>query len=429
MTKRKFLVIQQYLSKDVLMYYDELFSSIYHDVGGFTNQQSIKVFQQGRRLSLYGVRGVGKSTAMNGILYFGLKNHQLPKPLPITIKVSGASAIENSTELQDKFYRSVLAGIIEARNIKKKVNILAEMAKNYAPWIAHKITEAAGLIFPPIALSSDIAEKGVKWLLKKLNQKEIEYLITSKDVDVQHSTDLLISYILERDVEPIFIIDELDKVRDDSILSDFFDGNQSWFMQKRVILSLSYTFGESIRSAVVSSVRRFSDVEPFQGVLSIEDASKIILSRAFVGLSQLIKDEKKAYVNANKIFPKETIKTLVDVAAPITHLILEKAYKAIENAIFESSDVVEPRHVLLEEEAVEKPTELELSVLNELNKGKLTPIDLAEILSKHKSSISRILSQMMKKNWVTRTGLGKRAYYSITEKGLSARMRGIRNEA
>ena len=45
----------------------------------------------------------------------------------------------------------------------------------------------------------------------------------------------------------------------DTVLSDFFDGNQAWFQGKQGIISLTYTFGESIKEAVASSAKRVID--------------------------------------------------------------------------------------------------------------------------------------------------------------------------
>ena len=104
---------------------------------------------------------------------------------------------------------------------------------------------------------------------------------------------MLINHLEENGSLPVFAIDELDKVSSDTLLSDFFDGNQAWFQGKRGIISLTYTFGEAIKEATTSSVRRLSKVEIFPGVTKQEDAKKIIYQRAFVGLSQIKNMRKK----------------------------------------------------------------------------------------------------------------------------------------
>ena len=102
---------------------------------------------------------------------------------------------------------------------------------------------------------------------------------------------------------------------------------------------------------------------------------------------------------------------------------LERTYEAIQKAIDSGSKTVTPEHVLEEENETQSPTSLEHEIMKELNKGRLTPSDLGDRLDKHQPSIVRTLKEMMKKNWVTRVGVGKRAYYSLTMRGDSAMRR------
>jgi len=80
-----------------------------------------------------------------------------------------------------------------------------------------------------------------------------------------------------------------------------------------------------------------------------------------------------------------------------------------------------PEHVFKEE--IEIPTQLEYQMLKELSKGRLTPTDIASRLDKTSSSVVRSLKEMMNKNWLTRVGVGKRAYYSLTARGDTATKR------
>ncbi|GAH42331.1 unnamed protein product, partial [marine sediment metagenome] len=212
----------------------------------------------------------------------------------------------------------------------------------------------------------------------------------------------------------------LDKVNLDTMLSDFFDGNQSWFQGKRGMLSLTYTFGESIKESVVSSVRRLSTVEMYPGVITQGDAEKLIHSRAFLGISQIQKNEKSATETTQKLFPPETIKTILNVSAPNTYLMLERTYEAIQRAVDSKSKTVMPEHVFKEEIELEIPTELEYQILKQLSKGRLSPSEVAGRLNKASSSVVRSLKGVMNKNWVTRVGVGKRAYYSLTARGDAA---------
>jgi DNA-binding MarR family transcriptional regulator len=274
-----------------------------------------------------------------------------------------------------------------------------------------------------LALASGAAEKGTEWLVRKLKKPDIESILTSTLTDTKHAADILISHLEKSGTFPVFVIDELDKVNSDTILSDFFDGNQSWFQGKQGIISLTYTFGESIKEAVASSAKRVSTVEMYAGVTRLEDAETIIHSRALQGISQICPTEKAAIETTGELLPPETIKAILNVAAPNAFQMLERTYEAIQKAIDSGSKTVTSEHVLEEETESQNPTSLEHEIMKELSKGRLTPSDLGDRLDKLQPSIVRTLKEMMKKNWVTRVGMGKRAYYSLTMRGDSAMRR------
>jgi len=186
-------------------------------------QRSQRIVKQNRRISIYGVRGVGKTTAMQGVLWHALSKFEDLKIMPVTITVRGVKSSANVKELEDAFYRSVISGILRVAEFKKKESRLKAEAKKYAPWIGRKITEAFSLIFPPLALASDIAEKSIKWLVDRFRQTDIQSILTSTTIDIKHAADILTYRLEEEGVSLLFAIDELDKVSSDTLLSDFFD--------------------------------------------------------------------------------------------------------------------------------------------------------------------------------------------------------------
>jgi len=414
---------QQFLTRELVTYEDELFALLYQDIGGFASDKCDEVVNQGRRISIYGVRGVGKSTAMQGILWNSLTIAKDSRVLPVTVVVGGAKAAQNLRELEDGFYRSVIAGIAQTSYFKRREERLRSAVSRYAPWVSRKITEALGVVIPPLSLASELAEKSVNWLVGRMSKPDIRTVITSKEVDVRQGADLLIRQLSDSGLVPVFAIDELDKVSSDTILSDFFDGNQSWFEGKRVVVALTYTFGESVKETVASSIRRLATVEMYPGITTEADAERILRARAYVGLSQVERDENVARKTAESIFPPETIKAILNVSAPNAHLMLERAYGGVSNALRSKAPEVLPEHVVEEEAEIQIPTNLERSILKELSKGRLSPVDLSERLDKKGSSIVRSLGKMMQANWVVRVGAGKRAYYSLTARGEAAARR------
>jgi hypothetical protein len=417
---KELVAAQQFMTRNLLSFEDELFSLLYRDIDDFASKQTPKIITQRRTTSVYGPRGVGKTAAMQGVLLQALDETIEDPIIPITITVKGANTALNIKELNDVFFRSVLSGILDVSKFKRRENALKDGTKKYAPWVARKMTEALSIIFPPLGLASDASEKGMKWLVGQLHKPDIESILASTETDTRHAVDILIRYLEESGACLVFSIDELDKAPSDTLLSDFFDGNQAWFQGKQGIISLTYTFGESIKETVASSVKRFSTVEMYRGVTKLEDAENIILSRAFLGVSQVCQNEKAANDVIRTILPAETIKAILNVSAPNTFLMLERTYAAIQKAIDTNSKTVTPNHVFEEETETLIPTQLEQEIMKELGKGRLTPSDLSEQLEKYSSSIVRALQEMMKKRWVTRVGKGKRAYYSLTMRGDAA---------
>lgn len=414
--------IQQYILKNSFTYDDETFPLVYHDINNFADKHCEEVFKHKRRLAIYGTRGTGKSTAMQALLYYGIINKMVDKPMPINVTVMGTPSVKDTSQLTDLFYRSILRGIFYLIESKKEYNEMKNKKhyiNKYAPWIGGRIADTCSLLFPPLILASNIAEKGLNWLVKSYSKIDFNQFLFDKNIDAIQASNMLISRFKKKGFEPIFLIDELDKIIEDKILSDFFDGNQAFFMNEIVVMTLSQTFGESIKDAVVSSVRRFAKVECFSGITSTYDAQQILRNRAFLGISQVVKKENEAKQKTKEIFSDQTINTIVNETRPITHLMLEKTYEAVKKAVDSNSNIVKSEHVVNIKQEMKVPTNLERNILLKLRNKRQSPSEMSISLNKKLSSISRTLSSLLKEGWVTRVGEGKRAYYSITQKGLT----------
>jgi Cdc6-like AAA superfamily ATPase len=424
MSGRNLQVAKQFMVKELTSYQDELFCQLFRDISGFSQGIADRVFgQRDRRISIYGVRGLGKTTAMQGALWDGLREKRADKYIPVNVVALGARGVRDPRQLSEVFYKSVILGVNRVARASGFKNELAQAAARYAPWVARKITEAAGVVIGPIALASDLSENGVKWLVKHLGYSNIDSLLGSKDLDSQQAATLLIDKLEDQGGKLVFIIDELDKVEDDTVLSDFFDGNQAWFQGKQGMISLSYTFGESLSKTLVTSASRISLIERFPGVTSSEDAAEIIRRRAELGLSQIEKSEEATKQAAIKMIPDETVRAILNVSAPNSHIMLERASQAIDNALSSKAVVVSPDHVNAEPGEEISPTKLETSILQELTTGRLSPSIISDRLHRDRGLTTRTLRKMMVKDWVGRIGAGKRAYYFITAKGEAAHRR------
>ncbi len=137
---------QKYLTTWLVEYTDEFFVLLYYDIGGTAKSTAKEVFDHGRSLVLYGGRGIGKTTLMQGILWHGLKNHGNTgkKFLPVNVVITGANTVTTMSDLEDKFYQSVLEGIyftlhVESKYKKnkphvRKNNSMAGGRSNHCSW-------------------------------------------------------------------------------------------------------------------------------------------------------------------------------------------------------------------------------------------------------------------------------------------------------
>ncbi|MGI0058183.1 MAG: hypothetical protein ACREBJ_00310, partial [Nitrosotalea sp.] len=156
------IAAQPYVTRWLLSHDDEYFALLYHDIDDLAPSAAEEVFRDGRSISVYGVKGIGKTTLMHGILWHGLQNSHGQKFLPIIVSVTGANSVNNLTELEEKFYRSVLSGLILSNTVKEKWEQTKKHLSKFAPWIVSTAVAAVGLVFPPMTLASDAAKEGTK---------------------------------------------------------------------------------------------------------------------------------------------------------------------------------------------------------------------------------------------------------------------------
>jgi len=416
------LAAQQYVTRWLLNYDDEYFALLYHDIDDLAPSTATEVFQHGRSVSIYGVKGIGKTTLMHGILWYGLQNSQGQKFLPVIVSVTGANSVQNLAELEDKFYRAVLLGLILSNTVNERWKQAKEHLSKFTPWVVSTAVSAVGLVFPPAALASDVAKEGTKKLLEKLGIAEAEKLLASRDIDPKIACDFIIKELGDKEVHPVFVIDELDKVLNESLLSDFFNGHQGWFQGKRTIISLSYTFGMSFKDATITSVKRFSELKRVNGVTTLEQFKSIMGKRLLLGISQINSNEKEAREIAEKIFAGEAYEKILNNYVPILHLMLEAAYRSLHRAVKgNSTQVLLSDTVEESDNVISTPTKIESLILNKLSESNKSPADLANDLSRDTPTISRSLKSMLIKDWIGKMGGGKNVQYFIKQKGEAAR--------
>ena len=427
MDTNKLLAAQQYVSSWLVRFDDELFGILYRDINDMPKELATQVFEHKRSVSIYGVRGIGKTTLMQAILWHGLQNTN-DNFLPINVGVSGANNVLNQNEIEDKFYRAVLSTLISVGHFKNNPSKIKSAAKTHAPWLAASVITTLGIIFPPIAVGSSVTQKAVSALLSELGMVEsgARSLAINKDIEPKMAVDFIIEQLEHNNIHPIFVIDELDKVRNNQILSEFFNGNQAWFQEKRTIISLSHTFGQSVEEKIIESLGRFSQAQKIEGITTVEQFKNVLNARLLLGISKIESDESKAFKIAKGIVPNVMIEEIVNRYVPNSYLMLEHTYRAIQKALLRRGrQIIIDDLEKFESTQDQKLTGIKLKILEWLSEKPLSPKELIEKTKKNRGTITRCLHLLYLSNLIEKIGRGKNVKYTITQKGDAARHRNV----
>lgn len=323
--------------------------------------------------------------------------------------------------LEERFYRSVLEGIYSTLDMESKSKKINQVLAATAPWLSAGALSLAGSIYPPILMASGMVQKGLESLAKKTGMTGIDSLILSRDVNHKSVVNQVLLQLEKDGIIPVFAIDELDKMTDDDLLSDFFEGQQGWFQSKRCLISLSFTYGRSLKNATIHSVKRFCSIQEIDGVTERADFDEIVRRRFRTGISEIEKNRTAVEAASRNILTDHMSTQIINNFAPHISLMLEEVYAGIKHALEHGGTATRIEDFsVLNGAGLEAPTRLERLILDELAKGRRRPGELATMLEKTPPEISRSLAKMQKTEWVGSEGSWTKNYF-IKQKGESAR--------
>ncbi len=417
------LAAQQHVTTWLLRYDDEFFGLLHQDINETPREIATQVFEHGRSVSIYGVRGIGKTTLMQAVLWHGLQNPSR-KFLPVVVEVVGASSVSSQSDLADKFYRAVLSGLISAGSLGNKHSKIKSAVGSHVPWIAASAVSVLGLVFPPVAVGSHATKKALGALLDEFGiKKEVEgSLLISKNIEPKIAVDFIVEKLADADVHPVFVMDELDKVPNDAMLSEFFNGNQGWFQGKRSVISLSHTYGQSVEKKMIESLGRISQAQKIEGPTAVDQFKKILHARLLLGISNIEPNESRATKAVQNMFPDEVMAAVVNMYVPNLYLMLEHSYRAMQRARTRNgTQVILNDLEKFESNEIREPTGIEMKILNHLSKNSSSPRELIAKTGKNRGTITKGIKSLYSDGLIEKTGTGKSVRYSITQKGETVR--------
>jgi hypothetical protein len=406
-----------------LKYTDDFFQLLFVDVDNNATDLAQGLFgDEDRRVMLYGPRGVGKSAILQGISFSGIQ-HGMQR-LPIVAKITEARSVGTVADLEDRFFTAVAKGIASIPEIHSRWSKGSKTAlgAKYSPWIAAAVGAAAGLFVQPLALASGVIAETIRSVVKPSNYRSLEELLTSSSTRPPRLAELLVTKLDDRGIEPVFIIDELDKITDSDVVHNFIEGNQSWFEGRNVVLTMSYNIGESLKKISTASVRRIASPKPYLGLTNIKQGEQIIYDRAVVGYAMryrsLAVTTKSARQEVHKILPQSAIAEIIERTFPNPSRMLQLTYDILDEAASKRRPIEEALGAAVSAKTSKvRVTKQRLKTLKALSNGSMTLAELARLLGADSRELFISLGLMVDRGLLQTIGEGKGVHYHLTEEG------------
>ena len=411
-----------YMLSDI-EYTDELFSLLFVDVDNNATNLAQGLFgNEDRRVAIYGPRGVGKSAILQGIAFSGIQQGMLK--LPIVAKIGEARSVGTVAELEDRFFTAVAKGIASIPEIYSKWSKVpkTELLAKYSPWLATAVSGVAGLFSQPLALASGVISETIRSVTKTSNYRSLEELLISSSIRAPRLADLLVTKLFDQNMEPVFIIDELDKITDSDVVHNFIEGNQSWFEGKNVVLTMSYNIGESLKKISAASISRIASMKPYMGLVNTKEGEQIIYNRAVLGYSMRYHDLsitiEDAQQEVHKILPPSAVVEIIERTFPNPSRMLRLTYEVLDEAATKRKPIQEAlSSVASVKPSAARVTKQRLKILKALSKGPMALTELARLLDVDSRQLFTTLRLMVDKGLLQTTKEGKRVHYHLTEEG------------
>jgi len=419
-------------SQAPLSYLDPFFEQLFIDIDNRAKRineliTSYKNIENPLRLSISGGRGYGKTTLLNAIVHEILRMTQDGiRLIPVYSKISGVAYIHEPDELIKRVYSQVLGDLYTLVNLSKSTlqKRVERYTRSMVPDVAKSaISFALTSINPFLTIVTPVARKVVDDVLEQYHAKRIEDLLINPSISKLHVLETVINECSEKEIKPIFIMDELDKAILD-VLIRFFRSERRFFesYNRIIIVALSTGIGGimSYSGGKIADLQRIFDAPSpisLMPITTLEDAERIVYARL-----QWASMDKK--INPRKIFPLPVLERVLDISDGIPAPLMELCAKALDNAINEKSIYVDIKHlpfyaeefkVMIEYFSLLPQTEKRV-IKRALQQGLFaSDRELQEKLSVSRSRLSQILRKFEKNGLVISRPRGREKLYYITD--------------
>jgi len=422
-------------------YFDQLFLDI--DGRAETISKMILSYREVAnplRLQVIGGMGYGKSTLLNALVRKIVKesSNGTTKLLPIYCSVSESKYKREPQELSDLFYSKIweeVSLLSESTTESFKRRILARASSTANKDVAEAAaTAAVGFYNPLLSVAVPIARDALESAWRK--RKKSNDRLSKSSHGLPTLIESFIENASEKNMKPIFLIDELDKA-DSQVLLSFFAAERRFFesQNRTIVLATSGGVAEQLKYAggTVQEIHR--EFEQFVGIErlpNLTESSEIIYNRLrWASLSSSPKVKTSSNKNDTPAFdpsalmPSDIIERIHYVSGAIPSAMMQISFETIENTVKNGAESVAVEHL---PSFVEEMRNIELILAKfgaphkELLKialgGKEITASDPEVQKKLKltrSRLSQILGELSEGGMLTRSKEGKYRRYKMTE--------------
>ncbi|MDG6995289.1 MAG: helix-turn-helix transcriptional regulator [Nitrososphaerota archaeon] len=426
------------------LYYDDpYFDKLFLDIDGRAETISKMILSyrdvaNPLRLQVVGGKGYGKSTLLNAVVRRIVRESgsKSTKLLPVYCSVSESMYKSEPQELSDLFYMKIweeVSILSESTTESFRKRILARASGTTSKDVAEAVASAAVAFYNPLLSAAiPIAREALEAAWKKA--KKANDKLPSKS---SHGLPTLIESFIEdaseKNMKPIFLIDELDKA-DSKVLLSFFAAERRFFESQNRIIVLATSGGiaeqfEYAGGTVREIHREFEQLVGIDRLPNLTESSEIIYNRLrWASASSKEKSgtsSSSSKFNPSEVMPRDIVERIHYVSGAIPSAMMQVSFETIENAVKKGArrvaiehlpsfveEMKNIEHVLAKFGVVHKEL---LKISLEGKEINASDLEIQKKVKVTRSRLSQILGELSERGILISSREGKYRNYKIAE--------------